>query len=467
VVARRRLRAAKDQIILVTRAAKSKRVELESVVLAHNMAQQSTAPRSSNGGASGSPVTRISSMLRQTTNTGRCATYEEHAFVVNHPLHAETPSSAVRVLTRFNLLHRTRQEGYHRTRPLRQQESHRQTIAGLTRSDSEDSVDIAALLYELELASAAAVSSANDPQANSGAAGAAAESNQAMEAILQRERRLEMLQMRMQLLFGQQEQAENNGTTLPPPVPSHDNEETHRTSASAESRGSAANTSVYSTPSRATNIRQARGSPGDARYTRFNYTVDPDFVDESDEDSSADDAAAAGRQASHDDDNVMNLVDAGTLEEATDALRNLLRFGTPEQINRTAEAMPTASTLAGTPATGATLQTQGSSSRGHNSQGRESRHDRRQARLSHRVEEEAALNRAILLSLQENQSPEQRRTAAPAGTDGAAAPSAAPAESDIAMLESMGFTREQSVQALVENRLNVELAANRLLGIDF
>jgi hypothetical protein len=464
VVARRRLRAAKDQIILVTRAAKSKRVELESVVLAHNMAQQSAVPRSSNGGASGSPATRISSMLRQTTNTGRCATYEEHAFVINHQLHAEAPLSAViRVLTRLNLLHRTRQEGYHRTRPLRQQESHRQTIAGLTRSDSEDSVDIAALLYELELASAAAVSSANDPQANSGAAGAAAESNQAMEAILQRERRLEMLQMRMQLLFGQQEQAENNGTTLPPPVPSHDNEETHRTSASAESRGSAANTSVYSTPSRATNIRQVRGSPGDARYTRFNYTVDPDFVDESDEDA----AGGGGGPARPADHIVINLEDAGTLEEATDALRNLLRFGTPEQINRTAEAMPTASTLAGTPATGATLQTQGSSSRGHNSQGRESRHDRRQARLSHRVEEEAALNRAILLSLQENQSPEQRRTAAPAGAEGAAAPTAAPAESDIAMLESMGFTREQSVQALVENRLNVELAANRLLGIDF
>jgi Holliday junction resolvasome RuvABC DNA-binding subunit len=34
-------------------------------------------------------------------------------------------------------------------------------------------------------------------------------------------------------------------------------------------------------------------------------------------------------------------------------------------------------------------------------------------------------------------------------------------------LMAMGFTREQSIQALRETRDNVELAANRLLGLDF
>jgi Holliday junction resolvasome RuvABC DNA-binding subunit len=38
---------------------------------------------------------------------------------------------------------------------------------------------------------------------------------------------------------------------------------------------------------------------------------------------------------------------------------------------------------------------------------------------------------------------------------------------NVETLMSMGFTREQAVQALRETRDNVELAANRLLGLDF
>lgn len=85
------------------------------------------------------------------------------------------------------------------------------------------------------------------------------------------------------------------------------------------------------------------------------------------------------------------------------------------------------------------------------------------------------------MSLQENQSAGRRRssvgnnTAAAAVTEGGDASegvepapvSSEPAESDVVMLESMGFTREQATQALIENRMDVELAANRLLGIDF
>lgn len=39
----------------------------------------------------------------------------------------------------------------------------------------------------------------------------------------------------------------------------------------------------------------------------------------------------------------------------------------------------------------------------------------------------------------------------------------APSEADVQVLVSMGFTREQSLQALRESRGNVQLAANRLL----
>ena len=82
------------------------------------------------------------------------------------------------------------------------------------------------------------------------------------------------------------------------------------------------------------------------------------------------------------------------------------------------------------------------------------------------------------MSLQENQSADRRRgaarTATADGETGNAAEGGEPAsvnseptESDVAMLESMGFTREQATQALLENGMDVELAANRLLGIDF
>lgn len=107
----------------------------------------------------------------------------------------------------------------------------------------------------------------------------------------------------------------------------------------------------------------------------------------------------------------------------------------------------------------------------------------REIRLRERAEEEQALNRAILMSLQENQSAERRRRSASGnnaavgsaagngngaeGGEPVPAVSSEPTEGDVAMLESMGFTREQATQALIENRMDVELAANRLLGIDF
>ena len=96
-------------------------------------------------------------------------------------------------------------------------------------------------------------------------------------------------------------------------------------------------------------------------------------------------------------------------------------------------------------------------------------------RLAQRAEEEAELNRAILMSLQYANATTQAATNDVASSD-AQSTSAQPtntsnsdstASSNIDILMSMGFTRAQSVQALRETRDNVELAANRLLGLDF
>lgn len=46
VVARRRLRAGRDQIVLVTRGARSKRIELESIIVSYAISKQSAPERS-------------------------------------------------------------------------------------------------------------------------------------------------------------------------------------------------------------------------------------------------------------------------------------------------------------------------------------------------------------------------------------------------------------------------------------
>lgn len=88
--------------------------------------------------------------------------------------------------------------------------------------------------------------------------------------------------------------------------------------------------------------------------------------------------------------------------------------------------------------------------------------DIRMARLTRRAEEEAALNRAILMSIQDS------ALVASGGAAGAGDAVAPPSEEDVATMMAMGFGREEVVQALRETRNNVELAANRLLmGNDF
>ena len=76
----------------------------------------------------------------------------------------------------------------------------------------------------------------------------------------------------------------------------------------------------------------------------------------------------------------------------------------------------------------------------------------RLARLTRRAEEEAALNRAILMSLQDDRVTETNHSEQ--------------TEADIESLMNMGFERDVVIQALRETRNNLELAANRLFGID-
>lgn len=98
---------------------------------------------------------------------------------------------------------------------------------------------------------------------------------------------------------------------------------------------------------------------------------------------------------------------------------------------------------------------------------------KRMSALSRRAKEEAALNRAILMSLQDSNNASAVHSMHTAAAEASAMPDDAnpnpsePQQSDVDMLMSMGFEREQVIQTLRESRMNVELAANRLLGIDF
>lgn len=77
------------------------------------------------------------------------------------------------------------------------------------------------------------------------------------------------------------------------------------------------------------------------------------------------------------------------------------------------------------------------------------RYDAQILQLAQRVEEEEQLNRAILLSLRENNSDNSRK---------------APSEANIATLMAMGFTRDESVAALHLSGDDVEAAAMQLIG---
>ena len=353
------------------------------------------------------------------------------------------------------------------------QQAAQQALRSVMRSDSDESIDLAAMIYELELATAAAAAEAD---AHTQRAAQAAPENtpllentaQALETIAERARRLEMLQVRMRLLFGNEALGESDAITSNPELPSPPSSSAPTNSSNRRRDVPSSSTNPQGTPSRRIEVRQARNSPG----SRVSYSIDPEYnIDSSDDDSSSDDTNIARLAGDNAADAAQQGGETGNDSEANrtrEALRSLLRFGSPDEINQIAEALPTTAVQAGS--TPSARHSSAGNTGGNSASS--NRQQLRLARMTQRAEEEAQLNRAILMSIQETNATADRRSresTAAAGAnvaDGTAA-SAEPAEGDVAMLVSMGFTREQSVQALLENRLNVELAANRLLGIDF
>mmetsp|Transcript_5318 Transcript_5318/g.5819 ORF Transcript_5318/g.5819 Transcript_5318/m.5819 type:complete len:1186 (-) Transcript_5318:647-4204(-) len=91
-------------------------------------------------------------------------------------------------------------------------------------------------------------------------------------------------------------------------------------------------------------------------------------------------------------------------------------------------------------------------------------------RLAQHAEEEAELNRAILMSLQyANAAPSESSNNREQTVENVSETevNGGGEQQNVETLMAMGFTRDQSIQALRETRGNVELAANRLLGLDF
>lgn len=373
-------------------------------------------------------------------------------------------------------------------------------------------MDLASLIYELEMATAAESSAAAAAQnGTSTQRSPPAPTGNGLDAtlvLLERHRQLEALQLRMRLAFGTDVASTEDGSgagqhsvsvvgnsnaDLPPPIPAA----TRKKKSTRTATASTAASSTGTPNTRRLELRQARNSPAG---NRLSYSIDPDFeMEDSDEDDEDDEeeeeeqgeryVGAVGESDNEVSSDAAEEEGAGAtgaarpvrsarnarstsdpqpsegaaaahradLERAA-ALRELLRFGSAGGIH------------------GAS-RTDGDVVRGSSSSA--NRQQMRLARLTQRAEEEADLNRAILMSIQDNNQTADRRLAAAApsaatvegeegeqasGTEGG---STAPKEEDVAMLVSMGFTQEQATQALVENRMNVEVAANRLLGIDF
>jgi len=434
VVARRRLRAGRDQIALATRAASSKRIEIETVIVTF------------------------------------AATRRRAKRVAGAGMH--TPSARAQPQRP-----RTADYGYHRSRQVRrQQELTAQTERRpRLRSDSEETVelDVAALLFELDLASSQEVSAVG----NAGGA----QSVEMLEVLSNRQQRLELLQQRMRAIFGGDLPTDNataSASNLEFGSGAHSararalNESVRRqtlngTSSRRRNRGNSNDNRARRRTINATTpstspiaVRQVRNSPLNINRE---LSVDPDFLVSSDEDDTegegaqGNDGADSGsysNSGSEEQEEVARPTHAQTLFTAT-RLRQILRRGNADEINAASDALRTMQ-----------LTADPSPTRVHRLPPpdivRDSMRDTmRLEMLTQRAEEEAALNRAILMSLQESHSTNTNTT-----TGAQEGEASVPSTESIGMLQGMGFTQEQASQALVESRGDVSLAANRLLGIN-
>lgn len=362
VVARRRLRASQSQIVQATRAAKQKRIEFESLLIAYSTMKQQYAMATPSSTASRS-AQRTSATRASASNTSAGNNY--------------SASRLRNVIQRSNS----------RSRQLQ-----------INDDENTDSLDLAALLMELEFAAS-------------------------MDHA--------------------------------PPTASRlaDIDEDSELGGSDRGRRSSRNSRGTARSATTTNSQRRR-----TRAVRF--------VNNSDAASSTSNttAATAGNDAGGGDDS----------GDETFSLRSALRnhgrsMGSTQEIDaddeddedddededeETLNYLRLASTAAGGGASGA-VGAPGSSTSNAAMDLSSLMNDHQLTRLARRAEEEEALNRAILMSLQYS-----------TNAMDAEGHVRQPTEANIESLISMGFTREEARVALLETGDNVEMAANRLLGIE-
>jgi hypothetical protein len=318
-----------------------------------------------------------------------------------------------------------------RSEPRRSQRSSTRTYSNRAfqtrlRSNSDSSLDLAALLFELDLVSAALDQDSSSPQVSQHDIAPLKET--VVETLANRQTQLDQLQKRMDNVFNV-EPPLNKGTFTPPPAgPANDVVNTEFSS--FVDAMTSATEKVASRKSKRIVLRSGRNNLNGAS---LQYSIDSDFEIEEDSDEETSSIKGTVDFVSSNADMLspdrVDLLQAPSILQPDEPATN-----DRERENRVASEAAT--------------------HRKYRSS--------RLARLTQRAEEETELNRAILMSIQES----QIRPAVTA--DGAQMDeSSQPDEGQISMLINMGFSRDQSIQALRESRMNVELAANRLLGTDF
>ena len=419
--ARRRLRAGKDQIVAATRAAKSKRVELETLMLDFEVAANIDLEHSRD----------VKTATPKTAQRGPTSRY-----VHNLLLWSTTAIDFLFSSRRVSGLYS------HSRYVTPSRDSPRRFEVG--QSDSDDSLDIATILFEIGLASR----------------------DISQTRIIEASNREQLVNLDSPTQSARL--GEDDTNVDPGLVPDGQQPCSSTGTSSSLQQQQEKQHSVDKRASRSRNLKYKR------RSTRASRRVDTlnsaananvnNLSQSSPKNSNADismdsevDLNSIDSEVVSDNDGSMvanfNDRDMLTLDDSSsESVLRLLRFGT----------------TAAPPNQQSPFQRDFVMSEGQTSAPR----SKRMSALSRRAKEETALNRAILMSLQDSTASAVYSMQTAAAAEASAMPDAnsnpsEPQQSDVDMLMSMGFEREQVIQTLRESRMNVELAANRLLGIDF
>lgn len=470
VVARRRLRATKAQIVLATRSAKSKRLEAEMCVISFvNHTLQSSS--------SSNTVTEVrdDSNLDLGRTTWGTPTSRRSRAITHRQQQQQGPHTAPQPTTQ-NSLRRQRE---------------RQVTAALNaiqdNGESDEEIDLINLLFEMEIAEAAAAS-VGDTTWGAGGVGAPGTGRNPAQLLQQ------MLMLSMSAVAPQ--------AAAPPTPPRPSTQPSGSSSNGGAWRGGAV--AVSSGQSSTGNRRRTRSSAssgasdvaggdgadpneggGDSNNAlgRDNEQFDNGHSDDDGDDDSDDGlydsvdehmAAMTMRdRGGNDNDNDHDSAEAGRVVQSPGRSNSSSGIGGGEgataEIHRTGTEDPIFGTTAASAGTSTPSAATAAASPAPTSSSR--MNVSRAQRLAAQAEEETMLNYAILRSLQDPVAPaaDEGGAAAGGGEDGtgsrAGTTFTGQSEQDISILESMGFNREQAIQALRENRNDVQVAANRLLGL--